>query len=81
MNGHSFKLYGTVGCHLCDDAEVVLREAGIEFEYIDIAEDDALVAVYGTRIPVLQRAGAGDELGWPFDAEMAANFVGSACGG
>lgn len=62
-------LYGTTGCHLCDQAEVLLRQAGaaraLEWRYVDIALDEALVARYGTRIPVL-RAEDGRELGWPF---------------
>lgn len=62
-------LYGTQGCHLCDQAESLLRQAAcaraIEWRYVDIALDDALVARYGTRIPVLLTA-AGLELGWPF---------------
>ena len=35
---------------------------------VDIATDEALVARYGTTIPVLAVA-SGDELGWPFNAD------------
>lgn len=62
-------LYGTQGCHLCDQAEALLRQAAgarrIEWRYVDIALDDALVERYGTRIPLLQTADGG-EMGWPF---------------
>lgn len=62
-------LYGTTGCHLCDEAEALLKKAAaarrIEWQYVDIALDDALVERYGTRIPVLQTVD-GRELGWPF---------------
>lgn len=62
-------LYGTPGCHLCDQAEALLRQAAaarpLAWRYVDIALDDALVARYGTRIPVLV-TGEGRELGWPF---------------
>ena len=62
-------LYGTSGCHLCEVAEALLRQAAgartLEWRYVDIALDDVLVARYGTRIPVLLTAG-GQELGWPF---------------
>lgn len=62
-------LYGTTGCHLCDQAEALLRQAAaaraLEWRYVDIALDEALVARYGTRIPVLQ-VDDGRELGWPF---------------
>lgn len=62
-------LYGTTGCHLCDQAEALLRQAAaaraLKWRYVDIALDEALVAEYGTRIPVL-RTPDGRELGWPF---------------
>lgn len=62
-------LYGTTGCHLCDEAEVLLKRAvaarAIEWRYVDIALDDVLVEKYGTRIPVLLTED-GRELGWPF---------------
>ncbi len=62
-------LYGTQGCHLCDEAECLLKKTAaarrIEWQYVDIALDDGLVARYGERIPVL-RAADGRELGWPF---------------
>lgn len=62
-------LYGTPGCHLCEEAEALLRQAAgaraLEWRYVDIALDDGLVAHYGSRIPVLLAAG-GQELGWPF---------------
>lgn len=62
-------LYGTSGCHLCDQAEALLIQAAsarrLEWRYVDIALDDALVERYGTRIPVLLSADGG-ETGWPF---------------
>ncbi len=63
------KLYGTQGCHLCDEAELLLQKMAaarrIEWQYVDIALDDALFNRYGERIPVLVAAD-GRELGWPF---------------
>ena len=70
------KLYGTAFCHLCEQAEAVLREIGIEADYVDIADDDVLLEKYGIRIPVLKRADTGAELGWPFDAVAASRFLG-----
>lgn len=62
-------LYGTTGCHLCDEAEALLRKVAasrpVEWRYVDIALDEALVEQYGIRIPVL-RTDDGRELGWPF---------------
>ena len=68
-------LYGTSCCHLCEQAETVLREAGIVAEYVDIADDDGLLEKYGVRIPVLRRSDTGAELGWPFDAATVARFL------
>ncbi len=68
-------LYGTEFCHLCEQAEALLQAVGVSAEHIDIAEDDALIESYGTRIPVLRREDNGAELGWPFDAEALARFV------
>ncbi len=69
------KLYGTTFCHLCEEAEALLREIGVEADHIDIIEDDALLERYGTQIPVLQRLDTGAELGWPFDAAAVSNFL------
>jgi glutaredoxin len=46
-------LYGKPGCHLCDDARIVLQRIGAPFEEIDITTDDALHAAYLERIPVV----------------------------
>ena len=71
----TYILYGTEFCHLCDEAEAVLREIGIAADYIDIADDDEFLEKYGTRIPVLQRMDTGAELGWPFDAANVLEFM------
>jgi glutaredoxin len=69
------KLYGTTCCHLCEEAEAVLREVGIETDYVDIADDDELLEKYGIRIPVLKREDTGAELGWPFDVAAIVRFL------
>jgi glutaredoxin len=46
-------LYGRPGCHLCDDARAVLERIGHPFEEVDIEDDDALLARYLERIPVV----------------------------
>jgi glutathione S-transferase len=50
-------LYGRPGCHLCDEARVVLERlrAEVPFELleVDITGDDALHARYLERIPVV----------------------------
>jgi glutaredoxin len=50
-------LYGKPGCHLCDDARVVVErvraERAFELEEVDVSLDPALHREYGERIPVL----------------------------
>jgi Glutaredoxin-like domain (DUF836) len=52
-------LIGKPGCHLCDDAEVVVLEVMSEFADSvsltkqNILDDDALFARYSEEIPVL----------------------------
>lgn len=70
----ALKMFGKESCHLCDEAEALLRGLGVVIEYIDIAGDDALLARYGTRVPVLCLEN-GTELDWPFDTEQAVLFL------
>lgn len=69
MSAGPLILLGTPGCHLCDAAESLLRQASaarsLQWEYRDIALDEGLVSRYGERIPVLLLQD-GRELGWPF---------------
>jgi glutaredoxin len=48
-------LYERDGCHLCDDARVLLDEMLTPHGYarVDIEADDDLVLRYGFRIPVI----------------------------
>jgi glutaredoxin len=50
-------LYGRPGCHLCDEARVVLERIRAELPFAltecDIDSDDALVKAYLERIPVI----------------------------
>lgn len=50
-------LYGRPGCHLCDDARAVLERVRatrpFRLREIDIESDDALLAAYLERIPVV----------------------------
>ena len=46
-------LYSRPGCHLCDDARVVLEHIGEPFDEIDIDSDDELFKRYLERIPVV----------------------------
>jgi hypothetical protein len=62
-------LYERDGCHLCDDARVLLDEMlGIGgYERVDIETEDALVLRYGFRIPVIGLDGV-DRLEAPITA-------------
>jgi glutaredoxin len=57
-------LYGRPGCHLCDEARLVLQRIRathpFRLEEIDIEADDALLKRYLERIPVI--AFEGEEL-------------------
>jgi hypothetical protein len=69
------RLYSTEYCHLCEEAEEVIRQTGITATIIDIVEDDILFEKYSTRIPVLQRNDNGAELDWPFDVMTVTRFL------
>ncbi len=69
------KLYGTEFCHLCEEAEAILRKAGVVAVHVDIAEYDDLLEKYGAQIPVLWRVDNDAELGWPFDAVAVSQFL------
>lgn len=66
-------LYTTAGCHLCEQAAVMLAELEAQnlvvVDTVDIASDEALVESYGIRIPVVRSEARGEEIGWPFGPE------------
>lgn len=73
-------LYTTAGCHLCEDAEAILKycqsyRADISWQSVDIANDEALVQQYGLRIPVIKLVTTQAELGWPFDPGQVMDFI------
>jgi len=69
-------LYQRDDCHLCDLALDVLAQARVpDFDSVFIDGDAELEARYGERVPVL-RTGAGQELGWPFDATAVRGLLG-----
>jgi len=66
-------LYGKPGCHLCDDARVIVErvraEHPFELREVDVSLDPVLLREYGERIPVLELDG--EEL-FEFHVEEAA---------
>jgi len=71
---NSVKLYYTDGCHLCDDAIVLLEQRHLSYQKIDIIEDDGLVALYGTLIPVVEKHSKAT-LNWPFSLQQLHEFI------
>ncbi len=49
--------YTRAGCHLCEVALAVIERVGNELDFsldvVDIAGDQALIALYGEKIPVI----------------------------
>ncbi|HMU35875.1 MAG TPA: glutaredoxin family protein [Marmoricola sp.] len=49
-------LYGKPGCHLCDEALVIIKrvcdDLAVGFEEVDISQDANLMKQYGEQIPV-----------------------------
>ncbi len=46
-------LYTRAGCHLCEDAEALLRRLGYDVTPVDVDADPELQARYGEEVPVL----------------------------
>lgn len=81
------RFYTTVGCHLCEDAMAMLNHLleydkdlkNVQVKKIDIAKDENLLKIYGTRIPVLavgaNLATEDKELGWPFEISQLADWI------
>ena len=71
--------YTTPQCHLCELAEALLVSTPmpepIPVDVVDIAQSEALVERYGTRIPVLRRNDTGAELDCPFTRDQLLTFL------
>lgn len=68
-------LFGTEGCHLCEEAEQLLSQSGVSFEKRDIIDDEKAQERYAIRIPVLLHGPSGLELSWPFDDQKVGSFT------
>ncbi len=71
-----FLLFGTEGCHLCEEAERLLVDAGIVFQSKDIMAHEEWQQKYGLLIPVLWDADSQRQLNWPFDNRQLREFIG-----
>lgn len=72
-----YYLFGTSGCHLCEEAKLLLRQSPAQTDFCskDIADKPEWLERYGIRIPVLQHISSQQELGWPFDMEALQQFI------
>ena len=72
-------LYGTSGCHLCDEAETIistaLKNQNITYMNQDIVENDNLLNQYCLTIPVFKCHTTQQELNWPFSVEEIKAFI------
>ncbi|WP_192867823.1 glutaredoxin family protein [Thaumasiovibrio subtropicus] len=70
-------LYSTEGCHLCEEAYVLLTQLGVsdQVSIVDIAFDEALFSRYGVTIPVLKLENKDAELNWPFDLATLTDWL------
>jgi len=73
-------LLGTADCHLCEQAEEIIREClpndyDEVVETIDIAEQEHWQARYAVRIPVLYDPSSEKELAWRFEVSDVQAFI------
>lgn len=70
-------LLSTDHCTLCERALDLLTSMpelrGRRLDVVDVADDEALLARYGERLPVLQVGGR--ELDWPFSRDELARLL------
>jgi Glutaredoxin-like domain (DUF836) len=73
-------LFGTSGCHLCEQAEQIIndclpKDCDLMIETIDIAEQEHWQEQYALCIPVLYHPETKKDLGWPFDQMNVKEFI------
>ena len=71
-------LFGTMGCHLCEEADVIVAacdKKNTVIENIDIAEYEQWQDKYAIHIPVLYHPETEKELGWPFTQMQVQTFI------
>ncbi|AWB58064.1 glutaredoxin family protein [Colwellia sp. Arc7-D] len=72
-----FKLYGSEGCHLCEDALALCMTVmpAAELDVVDIIDDEKLLELYRISIPVLERVSDQEKLFWPFEQKQILELV------
>ena len=66
-------LYSTWGCHLCEEAEKLLKQIDVAYTVTDIVDDERAFARYRTSIPVLSLGEK--DLCWPFDMAQLTTWL------
>jgi hypothetical protein len=85
---NKYYLYGSEGCHLCEQAlaiclAVLPREQFVEIDIIEqekvAHEEQTLVELYGVHIPVLEKlrddSNKNTRLFWPFNHDQVVKFI------
>jgi len=72
-------LYSTSHCHLCEQAETLLRDISafeaIVWINVEIADDSRLLQRYEVKIPVLKRLDTESEIAWPFTTQDILSLI------
>lgn len=68
-------LLSTDGCHLCEVAKSLLEQMKLEYEVVDIIEEQQLIDLYGDKIPVLMAEASQQALFWPFEQEHVKQYI------
>ena len=75
----NYILYGTSACHLCEEVEALIKPIqqifGFNFYIVDIADDDVLLSLYGTSIPIFHCTETKQEITWPFNEHQVIALV------
>lgn len=75
-----YLLLGTAGCHLCEEAEAIIRNdrvatLNVDIELIDIAVQTQWQDDYATSIPVLLQPDTLQTIAWPFNQADVLTFL------
>lgn len=68
-------LYSTSACHLCEEAESLLKLGNIKWQTIEITDNDVLLERYSFKIPVIYNRITKKELCWPFSLADISIFI------
>ncbi|MFI3216294.1 MAG: glutaredoxin family protein [Methylococcales bacterium] len=71
----SLLLFGTQGCHLCEQAQTLLSHLAIPVEKIDIANEIQWQTEFAVLIPVLYHSPSQRYINWPFDSKVILSFI------